>query len=422
MFESIHCLEQLANIILRRLQQNDLTLTEIFFAHYFKGTFINILEVIKLLKTNSTVIKLFLSSLPINNKEMEQISKMLQFNNFITKLWIIECSLTEDSIKILADALRVNTTLVSLNISYNLIRNNGMMEICNAIKENHNNKLKILDVNANDIIYDDTIINSMLSFKNPQFPFIENIDELEAKPQYSNSITPDGFDIMCTHIKDNTFPNLNKIKLLGCISDLSLVKLCKALLNNKTIEYLNISYNNFSEKAFHNIGIILKYNNTLLCLYLDNTNMNSIGATNLSNSLILNSSLKCLSLDNNMIGDRDNGIVALKDALINNNSLRKLSIDYSGKPKYQEAIIQLLTNNTYIIHEIFHISNFISIEIETIMHNCIKRNLKILDDMPITVLLCSQDLLSNIIGKNIIHFVKNYIENEKNLCDTFEFW
>jgi hypothetical protein len=96
MFESIHCLEQLANIILRRLQQNDLTLTEIFFAHYFKGTFINILEVIKLLKTNSTVIKLFLSSLPINNKEMEQISKMLQFNNFITKLWIIECSLTED--------------------------------------------------------------------------------------------------------------------------------------------------------------------------------------------------------------------------------------------------------------------------------------------------------------------------------------
>jgi len=96
MSESIYCLEQLANIILRRLQQNDLTLTEIFFAHYFKGIFINILEVIELLKTNSTVIKLFLSSLPINNKEMEQISKMLQFNNFITKLWIIECSLTED--------------------------------------------------------------------------------------------------------------------------------------------------------------------------------------------------------------------------------------------------------------------------------------------------------------------------------------
>jgi len=377
MSESIHSLEQLSNIILR-LQQNDPTLTEIFFAHYFKGTFNNILEILELLKTNSTVIKLSLSSLYINDIEMEHVSNMLQSNKTITKLWIIGCSLTENSITILADTLRINTTLVTLNISNNNIGNNGMMKIYRAINENQDSHLTNLYVDQNNIIYDENITNFMLSLRNPTFPYLDNshISSL------SNIITSSGFNIICKHLETNQFINLNKLKFVGNLSDIFLSELCTVLKKNKTIKFLDLSHNKFNSLSFLNLGEMLRVNTTLLKLNLNYSYINTIGAIYLSVGLTFNSSLKCLCLDQQMF--KDDGMIALKNALINNHSLIKLSINmvninweqYIFGSRGEDAIIELLTQNTTIVHKLFNTNKIVSYDVDDIIDELIEKNRK----------------------------------------------
>ena len=150
---SFHICETLdvINESIIRLNYNDCTLNELKLKK-LDNSVKKITHIANALKYNTYLQVLDISYTKMNRKCVKQISNIIQNNTSLKKLYIKNNEINDYGARKIAYALRINTSLIELDISENKISNKGAKEIANALKIN--GTLKILNIRWNNI-YDE---------------------------------------------------------------------------------------------------------------------------------------------------------------------------------------------------------------------------------------------------------------------------
>ena len=111
-------------------------------------------------------------------------------------------------------------------------------------------------------------------------------------------ITKDVILLLSHKITNNT--SLETLRISDdSINDDGVIALTQSLINNKTITYLDLSYNlDITSTSAQSLAELLLYNHTLSVLWLYHTNIDTDGVLVLMESLRTNNTLRTLALDN----------------------------------------------------------------------------------------------------------------------------
>ncbi|KAF9536772.1 hypothetical protein EC957_009735, partial [Mortierella hygrophila] len=206
------------------------------------------------LKTNSTLTTLDLRGNSIGSDGAKALAEALKTNSILTTLDLGGNSIGSDGAKALAEALKTNSTLTTLNLWYNSIGSDEAKALAEALKT-----------------------NSTLTTLNLE----------------RNSIGSDGANA-----------------------------LAEALKTNSTLTTLNLESNSIGSDEAKALAEALKTNSTLTTLDLRGNSIGSDGAKALAEALKTNSTLTTLDLGGNSIGS--DGAKALAEALKTNSTLTTL--------------------------------------------------------------------------------------------------
>jgi len=185
----------------------------------------------------------------------------------------------------IAFALKENTSLLSLNLSYNCIA--FILQLAFGLY--HNTVLISLDLSKN-LLYQDEC---------------QNFYVLGKALRYNKALR--SFNIS----KNN-------------ICDAKMYKIITALYYNKTLQSLDISENGLTSSLVEDLAYALKYNSCLSLLALGSNSIGDEGAIHLSSVLSVNKTLTALYVRDNMITNV--GAKAIAAALKKNTVLKKLDL------------------------------------------------------------------------------------------------
>lgn len=270
---------------------------------------------------------------------------------------------------LLTKILCKNSTLVSLDLSDNEIRDMGIKSISDAlnnnwessdIADNHNKKLEYLYLSNNNfsnvgcealsrlLIFNSLIyldLSSCLGKNgfNDELRFLsnglENNNTLEYLILSSNFITDCRF--LANALKKNT--TLKRLDLSdNKINDDGVLALSESLKQNNTLEYLELFKNKIGDKGAEYLGECLIYNNGLFILTLDFNQIKNIDK--ISRSLMTNKKLQLLSLAHNNIEN----VILLSESLKLNSTLLMLNLaeNFITDIGFKHLADALKTNNT----------------------------------------------------------------------------
>ncbi|XP_065919173.1 protein NLRC3-like [Dysidea avara] len=202
-------------------------------------------KLIEGIKVNKSLVKLDISSIRISDVGAVAMGDCLKNNNTLKELNMIENNINSEGGKKLAEALKVNKSLEKLDISSNRISDDGAVDMGDCLK--NNNSLKELNIRCN------------------------NINSEGGK------------------------------------------KLAEALKVNKSLEKLDISSNRISDDGGVDMGDCLKNNNSLKELNIRCNNINSEGGKKLAEALKVNTSLEKLYITGNGLLSDSELIANLRD-------------------------------------------------------------------------------------------------------------
>ncbi|KAG0273169.1 hypothetical protein BGZ95_011003 [Linnemannia exigua] len=248
----------------------------------------------------------------LGKSELEKLAEILKANSTLTTLNLTRNSIGDVGAVILSEALRTNSTLTTLDLYCNSIGGDGAVALSEALKTN--STLTTLNFYGNWIgangakaLSETLKINSALITLNLSF----------------NSIGNNGAKALSEALKTNsTLTTLNLRK--NPIGENGAVALSEALMTNSSLTTLDLSHNLSGENGAAALSEALEVNSTLTTLDLSFNSIGDIGAVALSEALKTNSTLATLDLYNNWIGD--NGAVALSEALKTNSTLTTLGL------------------------------------------------------------------------------------------------
>ncbi|KAF9933676.1 hypothetical protein BGZ67_004171 [Mortierella alpina] len=254
-----------------------------------------ITDLAETLKTNSTLTTLDLRSNAIGDSGAKALGEALKTNSTLTTLDLTNNSIGDDGAKALGKALKTNSTLATLDLRGNLIWLKGLLEFMELFRTN--STLTTLDLRENKIKSD--VANAFA----------------EAFKTNSTLIT---LDFANNSIGDDGAKALDDgAKALG-----------EALKTNSTLTALTLSNNSIRHDGAKALGEALRTNSTLTTLYLSNNSIGDHGAKALGEALKTNSTLTTLGLLYNSIGD--DGAKALGEALKTNSTLTTLGLRYNS--------------------------------------------------------------------------------------------
>ena len=195
------------------------------------------------LKSNNTLLELNISynSIAYNCKGTKNITEFIQVNTALKKLDLSHNVLSDDGATVISSFLKCNNSLLGLNISYNNITYKGTKNITESIQVN--TTLKNLDLSHN-ILSDDgaTVISGFLKCNNSLLEL--NISH--------NGITDKGTKEIAEAIEINlTLQNIDISR--NHISVEGLVYFMEAVKNNCTLQEINITHNNVTRSGFTSI-------------------------------------------------------------------------------------------------------------------------------------------------------------------------
>ena len=242
--------------IVSNLTKEDMTTLNIIWNNYGDN---EIEEIIKTLKDNTTITKLYISKDNIFVEDAKELAKALA--------------------KALAEALKSNTTLTNLNISYNYFGISGAIALAEALKSN-------------------TTLTKL------------NISE--------NKIGDSGAIAIATALKSNTTLTTLDISWNN-IGDAGATALANMLKVNISLTNLNISYNQIGDEGATAIAAALKYNTTLTNLNINYNQIGDKGAKAIAKGLEKNTTLTTVNISENKIGVE--GAQAIEKALKVNRTL-----------------------------------------------------------------------------------------------------
>ncbi|KAG0196550.1 hypothetical protein BGX28_009996, partial [Mortierella sp. GBA30] len=260
------------------------------------------------LKTNSTLTTLDLSSNSIGENGAIALSEALKTNSTLTTLHLKRNSIGDNGAVALSEALNTNSTVTTLNLSYNSIGDNGAVALSETLKTN--STLTILDLRNNSIRDDGVVALS------------------EALKTNSTLTT---LDLRKNSIGDN---GCNKAgsRLCGVYGNVFFQAKSTVVRMMFVLFYIGVLS---AQPAGPVLGLYccngavalseaLKINSTVTTLNLSYNSIGDNGAVALSEALKTNSTLTTLDLRNNSIGSY--GAVALSEALKTNSTLTVLDL------------------------------------------------------------------------------------------------
>ncbi|KAG0041438.1 hypothetical protein BGZ83_001798, partial [Gryganskiella cystojenkinii] len=215
-------------------------------------------------------------------------------------------SIGEKVVRVLAEALKTDMSLTSLNLEFNSIRDSEAQALGEALKTN-------------------TTLTSLIL--------------------RSNSIGSTGCQALGKALKTNTSMTFLDLQW-NFIGDIGAQRLGEALKTNKTLRSLNLEHNSIEDSGGQALGEALKTNTTLTELLLKSNSIGDSGAQALGKALKINTSLTSLNLEHNSIGD--SGGQALGEAFNTNTSMTSLSLQGNSiGDSVCLALEEVLKNNTY---------------------------------------------------------------------------
>lgn len=218
----------------------------------------------------------------------------------------------DPDVVILAEALKTNTTLTSLHISFNAIGEEGAVALAEALTSN--SSLRVLNLGTNRILGPGACALTGLLKRNT------TLTELLVP---FNNILDSGADALAEALKCNV--SLSRLDLsFNNIGHPGAITLAGAIKCNGTLTDLRLSGNKIGDAGASFLADAVQVNANLKMILLAGGSIGDAGATSLAEALKCNKTLKDLGLHDNDIGD--SGTTALAAALECNNSLERLDL------------------------------------------------------------------------------------------------
>ena len=290
------------------------------------------------LKTNKILHKLEFSHNIISSRAVKQIMKAIQINTTLQILDVSHNKICDDGAGAISECLKDNNNILQqLHMSHNQVSDFGITKISEALQLN--TSLQILDISHN-IICNDGAIAIIKSLK-----YYESNNKVTRKEGVTNQ------GINCTLQKlDISYNN---------VSSHGIIALSKYLKTNETLQTLTVSWKggrcpivlgsintlcSMCNKHLDNSGAILisaflSRNHTLQKLNISRNNISNDGAGAISEYLKLNKTLKELNVSNNKI--KNHGIIKIARAIKVNTTLRLLNISHNKMSRCREIVTDL---------------------------------------------------------------------------------
>ena len=251
----------------------------------------------------------------------------LKVNTSVTSLDMSHTVSANEGANFLSEVLRVNTSLTSLNLSHTGIRDEGANSLSEALRVNAS--LTFLDLSDNFIRYMGANSLSEALRVNTSLTSL-----------YNNVIREKGANSLSKALRVKT--SLTSLGLSkNIIEDEGANSLSEALRVNTSLTSLNLSHTGIRDEGANSLSEALRVNTSLTSLNLSHNCIGDGGANSLSKALKVNTSLTSLGLSKNLI--EDEGANSLSEALRVNTSLTSLDlsdnpIDYEGVNSLFEAV------------------------------------------------------------------------------------
>ena len=265
------------------------------------------------LKVNSTLTELTLRANGIGDQGATRLAEALKENSTLTKLNLGGNDVGDQGATGLAEALKENSTLRELNLRDNCIGAQGATGLAEALEEN--STLTELNLDHNRIGCHGATGHAEALEVNSTLTEL-NLD--------GNDIGAQGATGLAEALKENS--TLTKLNLGGNdVGDQGATGLAEALKENSKLRELNLRDNCIGAQGATGLAEALEENSTLTELNLDHNRIGCHGATGLAEALKVNSTLTELNLDGNDIGAQ--GATGLAEALKENSTLTELNLD-----------------------------------------------------------------------------------------------
>ena len=283
---------------------------------------------------------------PVNLKQLERFRRYIKKHSFNGKLKLINHGLSENSAKAVVEIIHINDKIKKLYLGQNKLLDFGAILLSRAFKVSTN--IIHLDLSSNGITWrgfsslfgwlqnNNTIVSLNLSSKDRSqrnklaVKGAEKLAEFLKKSWYiqflnisSTALCNDGCQIVLKAL--NHHPTLISLIIQSNeMTHAAIDDLCKVVLNSN-IEYLDISHNNISNTGVSKFSPILQYSKwNLKILKLNNWGFNSSSAYHLYNAVKYNSSLVELYVDDNFLSYKD--LTEIRNMIWGNNKLKILSM------------------------------------------------------------------------------------------------
>ena len=295
-------------------------------------------------------------NLSYNNLSLDGIKILsnLLANSTIKKLNLSKTYLGEEGCSILAQGIKLNKSLISINLSGNYIIYQGIIDIAMALNSDNkkkdssfNSTIKKIDFSKNSINnqglieFCDILKNepeNRFTKINFQYNYVSDLS-INNYGEFIQNFPGQTFLSLTHRINSNNQVNyfnyckkltkLKKIMIQNVVFQENTAKLFnEILLNNKNIESLYILYNcTINPPEMLNLSSGIEHNKNLSQLFLTQCSIQDEGAIILSKALFNNISITIIDLDDNKIGEK--GIKSISEKLLGKISLKKLVLSHN---------------------------------------------------------------------------------------------
>ena len=272
-----------------------------------------VMSLCEALKVNTTLSSLNLSGTGISDAGVLSLVEVLKTNtSSLTSLFLSDIKISHQSLKSIAEVLRVNSTLKDLKFEGNKVGVGGTKLIAESLKAN--TTLKLLSLSRNNIkakcgrLFSDSLkVNGTL----------------ESLTLAKNALGSRGAQLLSEGLRVNT--SLRHLDLSGnSIGSEGAESIAETIRVNASLTSLKLGGNNIGDSGTNKVSEALKVNVHLKNLGLPSNAIGSAGAESIAEALKSNATLTLLDLDDNFIGD--NGAQSLCEALKTNATLITLNV------------------------------------------------------------------------------------------------
>ena len=273
----------------------------------------SVISLCEALKVNTTLSSLDLSRTGISDAGVLSLVEVLKTNaSSLTSLLLSDIKISHQSLKSIAEVLRVNSTLKDLKFEGNKVGVGGTKLIAESLKAN--TTLKLLSLSRNNIkakcgrLFSDSLkVNGTL----------------ESLTLAENALGSRGARLLSEGLRVNT--SLRHLDLSwNSIGSEGAESIAETIRVNASLTSLKLRGNNIGDPGANKVSEALKVNVSLKDLDLSGNAIGTAGAESIAEALKSNATLTFLHLNHNVIGD--NGAQSLCEALKKNATLTTLDV------------------------------------------------------------------------------------------------